>query len=122
MSAAAKPLEGGLAASGGEAPGEPAASRPGRGAGLPRHVGIIMDGNGRWATARSLPRALGHKAGAEAVRRTIEAAVQCDIGWLTLFAFSSENWQRPADEVRDLTSLMRMYLRSEVGTLAREGI
>jgi undecaprenyl diphosphate synthase len=104
MSAAAKPLAGG------------------RDLAVPAHVGIIMDGNGRWATARGLPRALGHKAGAEAARRTIEAAAEAGIGWLTLFAFSSENWQRPAEEVRDLTGLMRLYLRSEVGTLVREGV
>jgi undecaprenyl diphosphate synthase len=104
MSAAAKPLTGG---------GDRV---------LPVHVGIIMDGNGRWAAARGLPRALGHKAGAEAARRTIEAAAEAGIGWITLFAFSSENWQRPAEEVRDLTRLMRIYLKSEVATLAREGV
>jgi undecaprenyl diphosphate synthase len=89
---------------------------------VPRHVGIIMDGNGRWATARGLPRALGHKAGAEAARRTIEAAGNAGVGWLTLFAFSSENWQRPADEVRDLTALMRHYLNTEVSRLVKEGV
>lgn len=89
---------------------------------LPRHVGIIMDGNGRWAAARGLPRALGHKAGAEAARRTIEAAAQAGVGWLTLFAFSSENWQRPADEVQDLTALMRHYLATEVARLVKEGV
>jgi undecaprenyl diphosphate synthase len=88
----------------------------------PLHVGIIMDGNGRWAAARGLPRALGHKAGAEAARRAIEAAGKAGIGWLTLFAFSSENWRRPADEVRDLTGLMRAYLRNEVATLVKEGV
>lgn len=91
-------------------------------AAVPRHVGIIMDGNGRWAAARGLPRALGHKAGAEAARRAVEAAGQAGIGWLTLFAFSSENWQRPQDEVQDLTALMRHYLRTEVARLAREGV
>jgi undecaprenyl diphosphate synthase len=89
---------------------------------VPVHVGIIMDGNGRWATARGLPRAMGHKAGAEAARRTVQAAVDARIPWLTLFAFSSENWRRPAEEVRDLTALMRLYLRAEVDTLAREGV
>jgi undecaprenyl diphosphate synthase len=89
---------------------------------IPAHVGIIMDGNRRWAEARGLPRALGHKAGAEAVRRTIEAAGKAGIRWLTLFAFSSENWQRPAEEVRDLTGLLRLYLKSEVQALAREGV
>jgi undecaprenyl diphosphate synthase len=91
-------------------------------AGVPRHVGIIMDGNGRWAAARGLPRALGHKAGAEAARRAVEAAGEAGIGWLTLFAFSSENWQRPADEVQDLTALMRHYLRTEVARLVKEGV
>ncbi|NGM23743.1 di-trans,poly-cis-decaprenylcistransferase [Roseomonas stagni] len=103
---------------------KPAAASPGTAGGdaVPVHVGIIMDGNGRWAAARGLPRALGHKAGAEAARRAIEAAAEAGIGWLTLFAFSSENWRRPADEVHALTGLMRLYLRSEVKTLVREGI
>ncbi|WP_439552659.1 polyprenyl diphosphate synthase [Falsiroseomonas sp.] len=109
MSAAAKPAAAASQASG-------------SGDAVPVHVGIIMDGNGRWAAARGLPRALGHKAGAEAARRAIEAAAEAGIGWLTLFAFSSENWRRPADEVRDLTGLMRLYLRSEVKTLVKEGI
>jgi undecaprenyl diphosphate synthase len=91
-------------------------------AGVPRHVGIIMDGNGRWAAARGLPRALGHKAGAEAARRAVEAASKAGVGWLTLFAFSSENWRRPAEEVRDLTALMRHYLNHEVARLAKEGV
>jgi undecaprenyl diphosphate synthase len=94
------------------------AARPG----VPRHVGIIMDGNGRWAAARGVPRAMGHKAGAEAARRAVEAAGEAGVGWLTLFAFSSENWQRPADEVRDLTALMRHYLATEVDRLAKEGV
>ncbi len=89
---------------------------------VPRHVAIIMDGNRRWAERRGLPVALGHKAGAEAVRRTIEAAVQEGVEWLTLFAFSSENWLRPATEVQELTALLRIYLRSEVATLAKEGV
>nr|WP_241665490.1 polyprenyl diphosphate synthase [Pseudoroseomonas oryzae] len=88
----------------------------------PLHVGLIMDGNRRWAKARGLPRALGHKAGVDAVRRTVQAAADSGIGWLTLFAFSSENWQRSADEVRDLTGLLRIYLRREVGTLAKNGV
>ena len=90
--------------------------------GVPRHVGIIMDGNGRWAAARGLPRALGHKAGAEAARRAVEAAAKAGVGWLTLFAFSSENWRRPPEEVRDLTALMRHYLNHEVSRLAKEGV
>jgi undecaprenyl diphosphate synthase len=95
--------------------------RPGC-AGPPAHVAIIMDGNRRWAEARGLPVALGHRAGAEAVRRTIEACIREGVGWLTLFAFSSENWLRPAEEVRALTGLLRLYLRAEVATLAKEGI
>ena len=95
--------------------------RPGQ-SGPPAHVAIIMDGNRRWAEARGLPVPLGHKAGAEAVRRTIEACIEQGVGWLTLFAFSSENWLRPAEEVRALTGLLRLYLRAEVATLAKEGI
>lgn len=98
------------------------ATRRAAGGEVPGHVAIIMDGNRRWAEARGLPVALGHKAGAEAVRRTIEACGDQGVGWLTLFAFSSENWLRPAEEVRALTGLLRLYLRSEVATLAREGI
>ena len=79
-------------------------------AGIPRHVAIIMDGNGRWALRHGLPRAAGHREGARAVRRTIEAAIECGIEWMTLFAFSSENWQRPKDEVADLTFLLRQAL------------
>jgi undecaprenyl diphosphate synthase len=88
----------------------------------PSHVAIIMDGNRRWAEARGLPVALGHKAGAEAARRAVEAAGREGVGWLTLFAFSSENWQRPAEEVVALTGLLRLYLRSEVANLAKEGV
>jgi len=89
---------------------------------VPVHVGIIMDGNGRWAAGRGLPRALGHRAGAEATRRVIEAAAESGVRWLTLFAFSSENWRRPASEVLELTGLLRHYLRHEVSQLARDGV
>jgi undecaprenyl diphosphate synthase len=89
---------------------------------VPRHVAIIMDGNGRWAAARRLPRVAGHRAGAQAVRRTIEAAIRAGVEWLTLFAFSSENWRRPEDEVADLTALLRHYLRTEVAELHRERV
>ena len=89
---------------------------------VPRHVAVIMDGNGRWASARGLPRVAGHRAGAQAVRRTIEAAVAAGVGWLTLYAFSSENWRRPADEVLDLTGLLRHYIRQELTEIAREGV
>jgi undecaprenyl diphosphate synthase len=88
----------------------------------PRHVAVIMDGNRRWAQARGLPVALGHKAGAEAARRTVEAAGELGVTWLTLFAFSSENWRRPLDEVTALTGLLRLYLRAEVATLVKEGV
>ncbi len=88
----------------------------------PVHLAIIMDGNGRWAAARGLPRVAGHRAGAKAVRRTIEAVMHQGIPWLTLYAFSSENWARPAEEVFDLTGLLRHYLRHEVAEMAREGI
>ena len=87
-----------------------------------RHVAVIMDGNRRWAEARGLPVALGHRAGADAARRTIEAALRAELPWLTLFAFSSENWARPADEVTEITGLLRHYLRSEVGSLAKQGV
>lgn len=88
----------------------------------PLHVAIIMDGNGRWAKARGLPRTLGHKRGAEAVRRTVEAAIELGVGYLTLFGFSTENWKRPVSEVRDLMGLMRLYLRSEIGALHKNGV
>lgn len=81
-----------------------------------------MDGNGRWATARGLPRAAGHREGSRAVRRTIRAAIQHGVEWLTLFAFSSENWQRPEAEITDLTGLLRHYLRNEVNELHENGV
>lgn len=88
----------------------------------PVHVAIIMDGNGRWAQSRGLPRTAGHKAGAEAVRRTIHAAVELGVPYLTLFGFSSENWKRPKTEVGDLMGLLRFYLRSEIAELNAEGV
>jgi undecaprenyl diphosphate synthase len=89
---------------------------------VPRHVAIIMDGTGRWAAARRLPRVAGHRAGAQAVRRTIEAAVAHGVAWLTLYAFSNENWRRPGEEIADLTALLRHYLRTEVADLHREQV
>ena len=80
----------------------------------PRHIAIIMDGNGRWAKARGLPRIAGHRRGAEAVRRTVTAAGELGIPYLTLFGFSSENWKRPLEEVDDLMGLLRHYLRGEI--------
>jgi len=100
-----------------------AAVKPASGAEpVPTHVAIIMDGNGRWASARRLPRVAGHREGARAVRRTIEAAIQCGVGWLTLYAFSSENWRRSAAEVLDLTGLLRHYLRTEIAELSANGV
>ncbi|MDE2583417.1 MAG: di-trans,poly-cis-decaprenylcistransferase [Rhodospirillales bacterium] len=81
-----------------------------------------MDGNGRWAASRHLPRLAGHREGARAVRRTIEAAIHHGVAWLTLYAFSSENWRRPAEEVLDLTGLLRAYIRSELAELAAAGV
>lgn len=86
------------------------------------HVAIIMDGNGRWAKARGLPRTAGHKKGVDAVRRVITAARELDVRYLTLFGFSSENWRRPADEVGELMRLLRFYLRSEIAELHRNGV
>ncbi len=100
----------------------PAAIGSVSGGAVPRHVAIIMDGNGRWARARGMPRVAGHRAGAEAVRRTIHAARSHGVTWLTLYAFSSENWRRPAGEVLDLTGLLRHYLRNEVSELAEGGV
>jgi len=88
----------------------------------PVHVAIIMDGNGRWAKARGLPRTAGHKRGAESVRRTVEAAREMGVSYLTLYGFSSENWKRPAGEVADLMGLLRLYLRNEVAALHKNGI
>jgi len=88
----------------------------------PCHVAIIMDGNGRWAARRALPRVAGHRAGVEAVRRTIRATMESGVAWLTLYAFSSENWRRPAEEVTDLTGLLRHFLRNEVAELDKHGV
>ena len=89
---------------------------------LPRHVAIIMDGNGRWAKARGLPRIAGHRSGAEAARRTVAAAAELGIPYLTLFGFSSENWKRPSSEIHDLMALLRHYLRGEIAELHRNGV
>jgi undecaprenyl diphosphate synthase len=89
---------------------------------VPAHVAVIMDGNGRWARSRGLPRVAGHRAGAEAVRRTIVACRELGVTHLTLFAFSSENWKRPADEVDDLMGLLRFYIRKEIDELNAQGV
>ena len=81
-----------------------------------------MDGNGRWAASRRLPKIAGHREGARAVRRTIEAAINSGVAWLTIYAFSSENWRRPTGEVLDLTGLLRHYLKSEIAELKANGV
>lgn len=96
---------------------EPAPPRP---AGL--HVAIIMDGNGRWARRRGLPRNLGHRAGVEALRRTVEGMAEMDVSCLTVFGFSTENWRRPPSEVSELMNLLRMYFRHNLNRLEREGV
>src|SRR5262250_3263912 len=88
----------------------------------PVHVAIIMDGNGRWAKARGLPRTAGHKRGAEAVKRIVKSAGNLGVSYLTLFGFSSENWQRPESEVKDLFGLLRFYLQNELAELADAGV
>ena len=89
---------------------------------VPNHVAIIMDGNGRWARSRGLPRPYGHRRGVEAVRRTVEAATDLGISYLTLFGFSTENWKRPIEEVAELLRLLRMYLRGHVAELCENGV
>src|SRR5678815_2575493 len=89
---------------------------------VPRHVAIIMDGNGRWAKRRHLPRFAGHKRGVEAVRAIVKGCAERGVGFLTLFAFSSENWRRPADEVALLMQLFIAALENEVKKLHRNGI
>jgi undecaprenyl diphosphate synthase len=88
----------------------------------PRHVAIIMDGNGRWAAARGLPRSEGHRRGVEALRRTVRAAGDLGISTLTIFSFSAENWLRPAAEVRDLMGLLRRFIRHDLAELHRNGV
>lgn len=88
----------------------------------PRHVAIIMDGNGRWANARGLPRTAGHRAGVERVREAVRTAIEAGIDYLTLFAFSSENWNRPEQEVSDLMGLLRFFIRRDLAELHRENV
>ena len=88
----------------------------------PAHVAIIMDGNGRWAETRGLPRLAGHRRGAEALRHAVSAAIELGIPYLTVYAFSSENWTRPASEVDGLMGLLRRYLRSEIAELHKNGV
>jgi undecaprenyl diphosphate synthase len=108
----------------GSAKGAPQPEAAGGGgiAAVPRHVAIIMDGNGRWAKARGLPRVAGHRQGAEAARKVLRAAGEAGVECLTLYAFSSENWRRPEEEINDLMGLLRFYIGQELNTLHREGI
>jgi len=89
---------------------------------IPRHIAIIMDGNGRWAEARGLPRIAGHRAGVRAVRAVVEECARSRIQYLTLFAFSLENWRRPEDEVGALMTLLDRYLKRELSTLMRNNV
>jgi undecaprenyl diphosphate synthase len=89
---------------------------------LPRHIAIIMDGNGRWAKSRMLPRIMGHRKGVETVREIVEECSDIGIGFLTLFAFSAENWSRPKTEVRSLMTLLKKYIRMEVPRMMRNNI
>ncbi len=88
----------------------------------PLHVAIVMDGNGRWAKRRGMPRTMGHREGVEALKRTVRAAPDSNIRWLTVFGFSTENWSRPEAEVNELMALPQRYFESDLARLAREGV
>jgi undecaprenyl diphosphate synthase len=88
----------------------------------PAHVAIIMDGNGRWAKARGLPRLAGHRAGVEALRQAVRAAGEFGVSWLTVYAFSSENWSRPKSEVSDLMGLLKLFIRRDLAELHQNGV
>jgi undecaprenyl diphosphate synthase len=88
----------------------------------PAHIAIIMDGNGRWAKARGLPRAAGHRAGVEALRQTVRTVGELGIPWLTVYAFSSENWSRPKSEVTDLLGLLKLFIRRDLAELHQNGV
>lgn len=89
---------------------------------IPRHIAIIMDGNGRWANSRGLPRAMGHRQGMEALKRTLRATRERGVEYLTIYAFSAENWSRPESEISDLMELLRIYIRAELAELHRDGV
>lgn len=89
---------------------------------VPAHIAIIMDGNGRWANARGFPRAAGHERGVEALRRTVEAAGDLGVRYLTVYSFSTENWRRPAAEVNALFGLLKTFMRKDLGRLKKEGV
>jgi undecaprenyl diphosphate synthase len=90
--------------------------------GVPRHVGIIMDGNGRWAAARGFPRFEGHRRGVEALRRTVRAAGDLGVKYLTVYSFSSENWRRPPQEISDLMMLLKRFIRNDLAELHGNGV
>ena len=104
----------------------PSAAQTGSGGpakdGFPDHIAIIMDGNGRWANARGLPRAVGHERGVEALRRTVEAAQEIGLKTLTVFSFSTENWRRPVSEVNALFGLLKAYVKRDLKRLTEEGV
>ncbi|MET0194447.1 MAG: polyprenyl diphosphate synthase, partial [Hyphomicrobiaceae bacterium] len=89
---------------------------------MPRHIAIIMDGNGRWAQQRGLPRSVGHRMGVEAVRRTVRAAIELGVQYLTIYSFSSENWSRPVTEIDDLMGLMKRFIRRDLAELHQNGV
>ncbi len=90
--------------------------------GVPRHIAIIMDGNGRWAVARGLPRSEGHRRGVESVRRTVRAAIEIGLEYLTIFSFSSENWSRPRAEINDLMGLLKHFIRRDLADLHKRNV
>jgi undecaprenyl diphosphate synthase len=108
-------------ARGGAVATDPLLARLGAGP-VPRHIAIIMDGNGRWARERHMPRPFGHRAGMKAVRAVVEASIAAGVEWLSLFAFSQENWQRPLGEIAALMSLLEEYVASEVEELRAQGV
>lgn len=89
---------------------------------IPHHVAIIMDGNGRWAARRGVPRLEGHRRGVEAVRRAVRSAIEIGIGYLTIYGFSTENWRRPADEVADLFGLLKRFIRNDLAELHAQNV
>src|SRR5688572_12539235 len=89
---------------------------------LPSHVAIIMDGNGRWARARGLPRTAGHKKGADSLRAVLDSCRKAGVRYLTVYAFSSENWKRPPDEIADLMQLLKLYISRELANLHKNQI
>ena len=89
---------------------------------IPKHIAIIMDGNGRWAKERNLPRIIGHKVGSESVREIIRVCIELGIEYLTLYSFSTENWQRPKEEIKGLMELLKFLLKNEVDELNRNGV